>query len=93
MNGVMMTSGLHKGDMLGSILHKTKTSFKSVIFVDDHIKHVKGMDKNYKKSGVDMTAIHYQGMKKFVDEFKAMDKKILIKQYSNLKTNLDLIFK
>ncbi len=93
MNGLMMTSGLHKGDMLGSILKKTGSSFKSVVFVDDHEKHVKGMEKRFKDTGVDLVAFHYQGMKNFVNEFKSMDKKILINQYQTLKKTIDSIFK
>ena len=49
-NGIMMTSGMNKGDMLSFILKISGRSFKAIIFVDDtrkNIDHVKANSAAY----------------------------------------------
>ncbi|MFK5880275.1 MAG: DUF2608 domain-containing protein [Flavobacteriaceae bacterium] len=59
MQGIMMTSGMNKGEMLQHILQKTNQDFESIIFVDDSEKNVYNMKQQYKNSGVDITIFHY----------------------------------
>jgi hypothetical protein len=79
-DGVFMTAGLNKGIMLKTLLHKTGTNFKAIIFADDHKKHtvrvqqILGRDKN-----IDVTTFRYGAIdgtvKKFWDGNKKDSKK------------------
>ena len=59
MQGIMMTSGMNKGEMLQHILEKTAQNFESIIFVDDSEKNVYNLEQQFKNSGIDMTIFHY----------------------------------
>ncbi|USD67297.1 DUF2608 domain-containing protein [Vibrio sp. SCSIO 43136] len=59
-NGIMMTTGMHKGEMLQHILAKTEQEFTSVIFVDDSKHNIVAMEESYKDNNdVDMTIFYY----------------------------------
>lgn len=93
MNGVYMTAGLHKGIMLKTLLKKTGTNFKAIIFADDHEKHTKGMqlilgdDKN-----IDLTTVRYSKIDPIVDAFHKGDKKIVINAFNKMKMTLKELF-
>ena len=60
MKGIMMTSGMNKGDMLEHILNKTNRSFKAIIFVDDSKKNIDNLYKKFKDSqNLEMYIYHY----------------------------------
>lgn len=59
MQGIMMTSGMNKGEMLQHILQKTGNHFESIIFVDDSEKNVYNMKQQFKNSDVDMSIFYY----------------------------------
>ena len=76
MNGVFMTSGLNKGIMLKSLLAKTKTKFKAIIFADDHKKHTVRMQAILGDTkGIDLTTYRYGAIDKTVKAFHASKKK------------------
>lgn len=76
MNGLFMTSGMNKGIMLKTLMAKTNTKFKAVVFADDHIRHTKSMQAIVgKMKGVDVTTYRYGAIDKTVKAFKASDKK------------------
>lgn len=94
MNGVMMTSGLNKGIMLKTILHKTKTKFKAIVFADDHIKHttrVQAIMGN--KKGIDLVTYRYGKIDPQVKAFKASDKKAVMKAFNTLNKTIGSVFK
>lgn len=94
MNGVMMTAGLNKGIMLKTILTKTNTKFKGIVFADDHIKHTKRMQAIMgNKEGVDLITFRYGKIDSSVKAFKASDKKKVIKAYNSLQSTMGTIFK
>jgi len=60
MKGIMMTSGMNKGEMLEYILDKTKRQFKAIIFVDDSQKNIDDLYKKYANhQSLDMRIFHY----------------------------------
>jgi hypothetical protein len=69
MNGVFMTAGLNKGIMLKTLLYKTKSKFKAIIFADDHIKHTKRMQQIL-GDDVDLTTYRYSKIDPQVEAFK-----------------------
>jgi hypothetical protein len=94
MNGVMMTSGLNKGIMLKSILHKTNSTFKGIVFADDHIKHTTRMQAILgNKKGIDLVTYRYGKIDPQVNAFKASDKKDVTKAFNTYKKTIGSVFK
>ncbi|WP_299073150.1 DUF2608 domain-containing protein [uncultured Paraglaciecola sp.] len=60
MQGVMMTSGLNKGEMLQHLLDKTQREFSAIVFVDDSQKNIDNIYKAYQDvKNLDMRIYHY----------------------------------
>lgn len=94
MNGIFMTSGLNKGIMLKTLLNKTKSNFKAIIFSDDHIKHTKRMQQILGSTkGLDLTTYRYGAIDKDVKAFHASDKKDVIEAWTNFKKLKSSVFK
>jgi hypothetical protein len=68
MNGIMMTSGMNKGDMLKHLILKTGTTFKSIVFVDDSEKNVQNLEQAFTSEQTDLTIFYYT---KIVEDRKA----------------------
>ncbi|MCO4754374.1 MAG: DUF2608 domain-containing protein [Bacteriovoracaceae bacterium] len=86
MNGVFMTSGLNKGIMLKTLLAKTKSNFKAIIFADDHKKHTVRMQQIMGKvKGVDLVTFRYSKIDPIVKAFHASDKMPSIKAWEAIK--------
>jgi len=59
-NGIMMTTGMNKGDMLAHILGRSGSSFKAIIFIDDTRKNIDAVRNRYSgREDIDMTLFHY----------------------------------
>lgn len=94
MNGIFMTSGLNKGIMLKTLLAKTNSNFKAIIFADDHLRHTKRMQSIMGAvKGVDVTTYRYSKIDSEVKAFKASDKKEVISAWSKHKAMTDEIYK
>ncbi len=65
MKGIMMTSGMNKGEMLSYILEKTGRSFDAIVFVDDSKKNIDNVYEKYEARGdIDVTIYHYVKIEK-----------------------------
>ncbi len=94
MNGVFMTAGLNKGIMLKTILNKTRSKFKAIVFADDHIKHTKRMQAIMGKTkGIDLTTYRYSKIDPVVKAFHSSDKAPAIKAWKMLKEVTSEIYK
>lgn len=94
MNGVFMTSGLNKGIMLKTLLKKTRSKFKAIVFADDHIKHTKRMQAIMGAvKGVDVTTFRYSKIDPMVKAFHNGDKKEAIEAWNKLKSVTSEIYK
>jgi hypothetical protein len=59
-NGIMMTTGMNKGEMLSHILGRSGRSFKALIFIDDTRKNIDAVKNKYlNNSNIDMVLFHY----------------------------------
>jgi hypothetical protein len=59
-NGIFMTSGLNKGDMLSHILGRSGRTFKAVVFADDGPKNIAAVRAKYSNChDMDITLFHY----------------------------------
>ena len=92
MNGVFMTSGLNKGVMLKTLLKKTNSKFKAIVFADDHIKHTKRMQA-IMGPVADVTTYRYSKIDPVVKAFKESDKKDAIEAWAKLKAVTSEIYK
>lgn len=60
LNGIFMTSGMNKGEMLGHIINRSGKSFKAVIFVDDSKKNIDAVKNKYLScSNTDVELFYY----------------------------------
>lgn len=60
-NGIMMVTGMNKGDMLNHILQKTLRSFKAIIFIDDTEKNLTNVKNSFiSQQNVDLTLFRYE---------------------------------
>ncbi|WP_426357394.1 DUF2608 domain-containing protein [Pseudocolwellia sp. HL-MZ19] len=65
MKGVMMTSGMNKGEMLDYILDKTGREFDAIVFVDDSGKNIVNVYEQFKnRSHIDRNIYHYVNIEK-----------------------------
>ena len=68
-NGIYMTSGQHKGEMLKYLLSTTQHKFKTIIFVDDHKKHTDHVFDSFKNTDTDIYTFRYGYEDLNVDRF------------------------
>jgi len=60
MKGIMMTSGMNKGEMIDYILEKTDREFDAIVFVDDSEKNIVNVYERFKdRSNIDTNIYHY----------------------------------
>lgn len=96
MDGVFMGAGQHKGIMLKSLIHKTKTKFKAIVFADDHKKHTKSMHQIFtKKKGIELVTFRYSKIDPMVKAFKEKKsaKNKAINHYKEFQKTLNNVFK
>lgn len=82
-DGIIMGSGQNKGLLLKHILKKTNSSFKAIVFVDDTLKNIENVEKEYAEDS-QMFVIHYTHEQGRVDRFQK-DKKRALKEWQLLK--------
>jgi len=59
-HGIMMTTGMNKGNMLAHILGRSGRSFKAIIFIDDTRKNIDAVKNRYTRTeDLDITLFHY----------------------------------
>lgn len=98
MQGVMMTSGLNKGEMLQYLLEKTRRAFSAIVFVDDSQKNIDDMYKTYQNvNNLDMRIFHYTHIedereKQFAQVLTQEQANIMAEQWQQLNTTLGHIF-
>ncbi|MBD1577488.1 DUF2608 domain-containing protein [Vibrio sp. S11_S32] len=100
MNGVALTTGMHKGKYLEHLLNKTQRHFDSIVFVDDGQANIDALKETFsqaKYDNVDMHLIHYT---KVVDDRIAKNGAILTQvqadematDWQDLQTTLNAIY-
>lgn len=98
MQGVMMTSGLNKGEMLQHLLEKTGREFSAIVFVDDSKKNIDNMYMKYQNvKNVDMRIFHYTHIeeereKKFGQVLTQQQADNMAEQWQQLNATLGAIF-
>jgi hypothetical protein len=84
-DGIMMTSGQHKGIMLVTLLHRAKHRVDAVVFVDNRADHVAGVYDQMLKEGLEVAGLVYQREDKSIKAFMYANKEAVSSQWR--KTN------
>ncbi|MBD64695.1 MAG: hypothetical protein CME62_05785 [Halobacteriovoraceae bacterium] len=93
-NGIFMGSGQHKGIMLKTLLKKTNTHPRGIIFADDHEKHTQSMQAIFgKRKNISLTTFHYTKIDPVVEKFNKSKKQDVIQDYKSFKEMKEIIFK
>ncbi|MBP7461330.1 MAG: DUF2608 domain-containing protein [Candidatus Delongbacteria bacterium] len=59
-NGIFMTSGMNKGEMLAHIMSRLGRSYQAIVFVDDTRGNIDSVKNRYSAcSSIDLTLFHY----------------------------------
>lgn len=81
MQGVMMTSGMNKGEMLQYLLNKADREFSAIVFVDDSKKNIDNIYAAYQNvKNIDMRIFHYTRIE---DEREKQFGKVLTQQQAD----------
>lgn len=67
-NGIVMSSGLNKGLVLRSILKKLDKNYQQVYFVDDSLKNIKDMAKEWQNDSTKVNIFHYTRVDKSISK-------------------------
>lgn len=86
-NGVFMTTGLHKGNLLKLLLKKLKTNYKAIIFVDDQQKHVERVMASLGED-LDLSVMRYSKVDPQVKHFRDNNKYEVTERWYKLKKAL-----
>lgn len=90
--GVMMCAGQHKGAMLLTMLARAERSYRAVVFVDDHGRHVVRVYDALARRGIDVTAFHYKVEDTAVARFRYSDKEEVARNWKRLDKTLQAVF-
>mgnify|MGYP002039480023 CR=1 FL=1 len=95
--GIMMTTGMHKGDMLAWILAKTGREFDAIVFIDDSQHNIDNMHERWQHESVDMRVFHYthveaERVETFGQVLNAEQANDLASDYDQLTHTLKAIF-
>lgn len=90
--GILLTGGQHKGAMLRALLCKLNKSYSTIVFVDDHQKHVDRVFAAYENQAVDLRSVKYSFMDEEVKAFHDGDKAQVKAQWIKLRDVLKEIF-
>lgn len=87
-DGVFMVAGQHKGAMLLVLLHLTQQQFDAVVYVDDHLKHVVGVQEALLDRKIEVTGFHYTHEQDRVDHFVYGDKQPVTRKWRRIQRAL-----
>lgn len=93
-NGLYMTAGQHKGFMLRTLLARAAPinastraprTFKAIVFVDDHEKHVLRMHEAFDGLPIDLATFRYSREDGNVAKFQASTKRHVVDDWKDLE--------
>jgi len=93
--GAFLTQGQNKGIMLKTLLHRMARKFKSVIFIDDRLKHIEAMRMMAKSvPEIMIYSIHFNLSETWTQPFLKGNKLMVEKQWCDFASWLDkVVFK
>lgn len=86
-NGIYMTAGQNKGIMLKTLLKRYGARYRSIVFVDDHQRHVDRMQAVLGDE-VELTTYRYGGVDPLVTRFREGSKERVTKNWHKLTQTL-----
>jgi hypothetical protein len=91
-NGIMMTSGQHKGVMLLTLLHRQARDIKAVVHNEDSDRNVGRIYSALTSHGIEATAFHNARTEDDVKAFDYGDKSDVDKRWHELSGTLQAVF-
>ncbi len=91
-HGVMMTAGQHKGAMLLTVLARSPQKYASIIFVDDHGRHVLRVYDALTARGIEISTFHYKREDDNVNRFEYCDKQDVTRRWRKLDKTVEVVF-
>lgn len=88
-DGVLMTSGQHKGAMMLMFLHLAPRDYDAVVYVDDHVRHVSRVYDALVRRGVEITTFRYSHEDDRVKQFAYGDKSDVTRQWHAIEDLLE----
>lgn len=80
-DGVLMTSGQHKGAMMLMFMHLAGKPYDAVVYVDDHGRHVSRVFDALARRGLEITTFHYTHEAARVKQFAYGDKEKVTREW------------
>ncbi len=90
-NGIFLTQGQHKGSMLKTLLAKSGSTVKAVVFVDDRSHHLEGMQQAFEARPEAVFTVQYQHELDRIESFKASDKTAVTRQWCAFAAGLSAV--
>lgn len=84
-DGVLMTSGQHKGAMMLVFLHLVLQEYDAVVYVDDHVRHVSRVYDALSRRGIEVTTFRYTHEDDRVKRFAYGDKSEVTRQWQTIE--------
>ncbi len=90
--GMIMAGGIQKGIVLRSLMHKTKRSFKAILFIDDAVHNTKDVQAAFTDTPITVMTFRYGREDQKVKEFQASDKSEVKRSWAEFKVLMDRLF-
>ena len=91
-NGIMMTSGQHKGAMLLTLLHRQDRDIKAVVHDEDSERNVARIFSALTNHHIEITGFHNERLDDDVKAFEYGDKSDVTKRWHQLQDTLQTVF-
>ena len=92
-SGVFFVSGQHKGEMLKTLLKKTKTTIKGIVYVDNLSRQTEKVWEAFFGSKIDLVDIRYSGTDPIFEKFDKDNKKAVTASYKKFHKVLSEVFR
>ena len=83
--GLYLTAGQHKGAMLRMLLNRSGSSYRAIVFADDHQHNVDRVFAAFKDTGVEIVTYRYSREDANVKDFLDGDKEAVTKQWNRIE--------
>ncbi|MCK4870866.1 MAG: DUF2608 domain-containing protein [Gammaproteobacteria bacterium] len=91
-DGIMLTNGFNKGEVLKALLKKTQVKLRAIIFVDNTPRNTVDVFNAFKNSDIDVVTFRYGREDAKVKGFAKKDEVQATRQWRLLQTSMKRIF-
>ena len=92
-DGIVLSSGQHKGAILRAIIKRFDYSPKAIVFIDDQKKHTERVEASFKDTGIETWSFRYGARDAEVEKFNKSDKHKVTHDWQSLNKIVKAVFK